>query len=306
MPIERVGFLECIEVLNSSITIVGRSIKLDAAMSDPVWQIWKFIKTGILTQMIWAKKNNKPNSDFVHIWDDRDALFPIPILDNPASLLLDGVDENIDLGDNYTFGPATAFSWSFWMKAQNFASQRAMIAKTTQDADVHGYSFQHDNTGKLFAQIRAPGNLRQHTFATILTAGLWYHLCFTYAGGSNINGLKAYINAVAESSPASGVLSGWTVPDPLTFGSRDGTFYFSGNLNQISVWNKALSPTEVTELFNSGAPGNLNSHSAIANLLSWWFLNTGISFPTEVDVIGDVNGTLTNMDAENYDDGDVP
>jgi len=70
--------------------------------------------------------------------------------------------------------------------------------------------------------------------------------------------------------------------------------------------SEELSSDEVTELYNSGSPGDLDDHSAVANLLSWWYLNTADNFPTEVDVIDSVNGTLTNMESGDYDSGDIP
>lgn len=301
------------EVVNSQKTFIGyahsigdETSDLDSLKSKAVWKIVREITFGNETQRAFAEKDGVMNHGFVHVWDDREDLFPTPALDNPASLLFDGTDEFITLGDNYTFGPATAFSWSFWMKAQNFASQRCFVSKTSQDAAVQGYSFQHNSSGKLFAQMRASGTNRNATFSTTLNAGQWYHICFTYAGGSNINGLTAYIDGVAEPTPGSGSLNAWTVTDPLHIAKRGTSFEFSGNLNQISVWNKELSSSEVTELYNSGSPGDLSSHSAVANLLSWWLLNTDANFPTETDQIGSVNGTLTNMESGDYDSGDVP
>jgi len=227
---------------------------------------------------------------------------------NEASLLFNGSDQYIGFGDNYNFGPAVAFSISFWLKAQNFSAQRALITKTTNDANVHGLGIYHNNAGKIFVQLRAPGALTQHTFGDILTAGVWYHICLTYAGGSNLNGLNCYINGALDSaSPAASAVTGnWTNTDPLEFGRRNSSFYYSGNLNHVSFWNKALSLTEVGDLYNAGKPGNLSNHPDAPDLLSWWYLSTAANFNTEVDQAGAINGTLNNFAEEDYDAGDVP
>jgi len=219
---------------------------------------------------------------------------------NLNSLSFNGIDEYINLGDNYTFGAATAFSWSFWFKANNLAAQRALIAKTSQDANVYGYSLQHTASGKLFTQVRASGTLRTHTFTTTLSSATWYHICLTYAGGSNMNGLTAYINSSAEPAPTSSSLNNWTVTDPLTIGSRGTAFEISGELNQVTVWDKELSSSEVSELYNSGDPADPTNHSASSNLLSWWGLNDSSNFPIESDLVNSINGTLTNMEIEAY------
>jgi hypothetical protein len=220
--------------------------------------------------------------------------------------LFDGVDEDITLGDNYTFGPATAFSWSLWVKAQNVSVARRFISKATSDGLVYGYNFGHDASGNLFGQMRAAGFLTTATFTSAITAGTWYHLCFTFSGNSNINGLKAYINGTLATHPSSGSLGAWTVTEPLKVGSRNGSLYFSGNINNVSVWNKALTSTEVTELYNSGSPGDLSVTSMQANLLSWWGLNDSSTFPTVLDLASSVNGTMTNMEVGDFIDGDVP
>lgn len=299
-------FEERTDVVNSQQTIFGRTVTLEAADTDAVWQIWQERTTGSETHKRFAQLSGSDNAGFVHKWSERLTLFPSPILSNPASLLFDGVDEHINLGDNYTFGPATSFSWSVWMKAQNMAAQRCMVAKISQDANVYGYSFQHNSSGKLFTQVRASGTLRTNTYTTVMSAGVWYHIVFTYAGGSNMNGLKAYIDAVAEPTPASASLNAWTVTDPLMLGKRGTSFHFSGNLNQVTVWSKELSAAEVTELYNSGTPGDPQAHSASGNLLSWWKLSDSSNFPSEIDQEGSVNGTLINMEVGDYDSGDTP
>ena len=48
------------------------------------------------------------------------------------------------------------------------------------------------------------------------------------------------------------------------------TDYMDGHTDEASIWSKALSGAEVTELYNSGAPTDLTSHSANANLVHWW------------------------------------
>lgn len=290
-----------VETLTSQITYEGEAEDLSALSNESKWRIRRIVTQGKVSTIEYAL-----DGKYDRIWDDRESLFSPLVLSNPASLLFDGVDEHVDIGDNYGFGPAQAFSWSFWFKADNFSQQRTFISKTTQDANVYGYSLQHNALGQLFAQFRASGSLRSHTFVTPLLPGTWYHVCLTYSGGSNMNGLTAYINASAEPKPASSSLADWSHNFPLYLGSRGGAFFYSGNMNNVSVWNKELSSQEVSDIYNSGSPADLKSHSAVANLQSWWYLNNNDNFPTEVDQVGTINGTLLNMEPEDYIEGDVP
>jgi hypothetical protein len=46
--------------------------------------------------------------------------------------------------------------------------------------------------------------------------------------------------------------------------------FLSGNVDEVSVWNKELSTPEVAEIYNSGSPPDLDTLSAAANLVGWW------------------------------------
>jgi len=220
---------------------------------------------------------------------------------NTKSLEFDGVDEYIDFGDNYDFGPATAFSVSMWIKPNNLAAQRALISKSTNDGNVFGWIIYHNASGNIFIQMRSSGNLRSFTFSDTLTAGVWQLLVFTYAGASNIDGAKVYIDAVLDGgTPGSGALGVWDHTEPLKIARRSNSFHYSGKMNQVAIWDKELSQSEVDDIYNSGTPDALSNHSSFGNVLSWWELNTDANFTTEQDQVASVDGTLTNMEAADY------
>ena len=293
---------ERIDVVNSQLTYEGRTIDRTVDGTDQAkWQILRRIIVG--GEVIRELFNDSEDAD--QIWDNRDSIFPVPPFANAKSLLFDGADEYINLGDNHVFGNAQAFSWGFWFKANNFAAQRCFLAKTTVDANVFGYSIQHKSAGNLYIQVRAPGTLQAFDFPTVMSAGVWTHIVLTYAGGSNMNGFTAYINGVAETVPGSFALNNWTVPDDLSIGRRGSVLYYSGNMNQVGVWDKELDAAAVLEAYNSGNPADLNIHSAAANLLSYYLLNDESNFPNELDQKGAVDGVLVNMEVGDYV-ADVP
>lgn len=77
--------------------------------------------------------------------------------------------------------------------------------------------------------------------------------------------------------------------------------YGKGNIDETSVWGVLLNQTEVTELYNSGTPLNLNTHSQAANLESWWRMGEQLSVTTIPDQKGSDDGTLINMNSANRD-----
>jgi len=61
----------------------------------------------------------------------------------------------------------------------------------------------------------------------------------------------------------------------IAIGSNSWTFADCGNndetkYNGVTVWDKKLTSSEVTELYNSGTPMDVSTHSAYANCTGWW------------------------------------
>lgn len=284
-----------IDTVSKTLKYIGRAVEQNTQTNEAKWQIRRESIIGRETIIEYAN-----NGEYDCVWDDRASLFPEINIESNNYLEFDGVNEHVLLGDNYDFGPAKSFSWSFWIYPDNLNAHRKMVAKTTTDVNVYGYSIGHSNSGTIFMQVRAPGALRNLFGTTQLTSGEWNHVVVTYDGSSDASGFTFYINNQKDPQAFSGSLNNWDVSDNLIFGSRGNTQYYSGGMKQVSVWDKELNTSEVEELYNDGVPTNLSEFSATDKLLSWWKMDTASNYPIEVDVIGNVNGTLTNMESSDY------
>ena len=105
------------------------------------------------------------------------------------------------------------------------------------------------------------------------------------AGNSLYSNWKLYWNGTdcgygyyGTSSPSgtTGTVSMGTSTDKaITLGSSSHTGTGAGNNNEtkfmnLTIWDKELSSSEVNELYNSGAPLHVGTHSAYANCVGWW------------------------------------
>jgi len=135
----------------------------------------------------------------------------------------------------------------------------------------------------------------------------WEMIVLAYDGTkvTNADRVKMYRNG---SILTPGAVPTWpasisSIDRDLNIGLDDGSMVYSeGNIDEVSIWDKQLSPAEVTELYNSGAALDLDSHSAAANLLNWYRCGDALNSPTMPDQGPSAqDATLVNMDATNRD-----
>lgn len=119
------------------------------------------------------------------------------------------------------------------------------------------------------------------------------HFTMTYDGAT----LTLYHNGVfATSIPASGTISNLSEPFYVGMLPWPGdNFFTNGRLDEVSLWNKALTPTEISCIY-SGAidPSDVN-------LQLYYKFNQGIAagnntaITSLLDSKGNINGTLTGL-----------
>jgi hypothetical protein len=122
---------------------------------------------------------------------------------------------------------------------------RAVIFK--EQPGYHLYTlYASDNNNKPVGQTNIGGEKNVES-PTQLTAGAWVHLAMTYDG---IN-MKLYVNgALVATTPISGAEASST--SPLTLGGdRIWGEYFQGLIDDVRVYNRALSQSEIQSDMNT-------------------------------------------------------
>ena len=81
-----------------------------------------------------------------------------------------------------------------------------------------------------------------------ITINSWHHVAITYGLGV----IKAYLNGIYIGQHSI-VLN--TISNHISFGRRNnGTAYLNGKIDDIGIWNRTLTPQEITNLYNSQLP----------------------------------------------------
>ena len=176
-------------------------------------------------------------------------------VNNVYSMSFDGTNDYIHV-DDYVFSGLTSFSISFWYNLNSTSGDQAILAQYIEAPTNRGILLYHDDPNGWAFYINTNTGLKSFESTFTATASVWQHLVVTYESGV---GIKIYLNGTAQSS---GTLSGTTVnptPSEFTIG-RDGasgsfTRFLNGKLDELGIFNTALTEQEVQSIYNATETG---------------------------------------------------
>jgi len=212
----------------------------------------------------------------------------------------DGVDEYVSLGRVNMLEATSNFSVSCWIKVDDYTAARRIFGRYKTGTSQTFANIQ--TTGKIFFGV-SNGASSYVASSTVLTTGLWYHVCFVWdAALTNADRQRIYIDGVLETTVQTGTA-------PSSTDSFQQTCYigennavspkpFNGNIDEFAIFDYALTSGEVTALYNSGCPNDLMS-LAEAKRPEHYYRFENVTFPTVPDLgqTGTNNGTMTNQES---------
>lgn len=180
------------------------------------------------------------------------------------SLQLDGVDDYIDLGQNLDFEKTDAFSIAGWVYADSSSSSGMILSKMRASGDYRGWSLAYGLSGTGIELILRdtwiiPRHLVQVRSTTPLPTGAWVFVASTYDGSSLASGISLYVNGKPQVTTTTNdsLSTGGSIRQtiPLNIGARDSgrSPIFQGRIDELAVWGRVLSATEILELYRRGA-----------------------------------------------------
>ena len=176
-------------------------------------------------------------------------------------LNLNGSNEYAYYADNSNFEPST---WSI----QAWIDPSAVPSNSDNDYFIHknkvyrlGLSYTASGV-EVLGSIRYNGNyhdVKSGDQSSYVTAGGgWYHILMTFDGTN----LVLYINGDEKDTNSDSNYSTNNDNTNFSIGRKDdNTLYYEGKIDEVILWNTALSSNAVVALYNSGSSLNASSNS---------------------------------------------
>ncbi len=210
-------------------------------------------------------------------------------------LSFDGSDDYVNVGANEAINSAGSFTLSAWINPTSFADYRTILVEGVGGGYSSGYRMLIDTNAKLTCQTGDSNASTQPSSASI-SVGVWSHVSCVWNGTNK----TWYINGAQDSTSAATYNRDVSPAAYIGRSTTASNYPFYGSIDDVRIYNRALSAQEVSNLYNSSgeALGILNrAHrdTLTSGLVGYWsFDGPTMTTATSSDSSGQGNhGTLT-------------
>jgi hypothetical protein len=171
-----------------------------------------------------------------------------------GALELDGVDDYVDLGNGANLKPPLPVTLCTWVNSSGSGKWQRIISIDEQSSKYYGIWLQIDLTDKLHvgfgdgAGTDSQKYRRSKVSTTVLNPGTWYHVVGVVRGPTDMD---LYINGVDDGGTYTGSGGPLVYSDGASSLCREdrSRFYFGGIIDDVRIYDKALSAEEVELLY---------------------------------------------------------
>lgn len=204
-------------------------------------------------------------------------------------LNFDGVNDNVNIGTALTtyLGSRNLVTVEAWIKVPNTTNTKTIFS----NHNGGGTQLIFRINGSSLEAVLGFGTYVATSAANTITANTWTHVAMVY----NDSSLKLFVNGNEVASSV--VALSYSLPissQPYNIGLTGFSEMFSGDMDELRVWNSALTQADIQATMNCEA-------QAQPELIAYYKFNQGFnnvnnsSVTTLIDETGTYNGTLTNF-----------
>jgi hypothetical protein len=188
------------------------------------------------------------------------------------AFLFNGTNQVVQVPDGPALNPTNALTLEAWVNINAFSGNDA-IAVAGKDNPYGSRQYmigmaQVDGRWVFRAHVGVPGGLELFNGSAGLQTNTWYHVAMTYDGAY----LRLFVNGMPDGSLA---VTGAVVTSSESLiigGSVPGPWDLNGQIDELSLYGRALSSAEIQAIYNAGNAGKCpippNSPMPAVRLLS--------------------------------------
>ena len=171
-----------------------------------------------------------------------------------SAYYFDGVNDRIDLPSAVLdFERTNPFSQSFWIRTGDSDNANNILAKMLSSSPGRGVNtlLAYGHIGVQLVNYNSTDNKIRVEGTSVLSDDRWHHVVITYDGSSTAAGIVAYVDGNSESLTVVNDSLTDTILNSTTpsIGSRNSVLYYEGAIDDVCIYDRVLSETEVTALY---------------------------------------------------------
>ena len=214
---------------------------------------------------------------------------------NNHSLSFDGSNDYLSISGSSALDLSYDLTIMFWFKANSFSNWNYAFSLTT---------FPSTSASAKMARLLGfyNGKLNSNTYydgwedaaSTSLQTNTWYHGAVVYerTAGTNSGFHTLYLNGAVDLARTAVNMKDINYVE-TQIGKSYNSEYFDGLLDEVAVFDSALSASDISSIYNNGTPDFLSSY----NPVGWWRMgddNGGTGTTITDQGSGGNDATLTN------------
>jgi type II secretory pathway pseudopilin PulG len=164
-----------------------------------------------------------------------------------GALSFDGVDDYSRIPDSNSLDVSSSFTFSVWVYTTNSGILQTILSKDGVGSDTTGaYNLYIRSDLSVFYETNNIDGV--YTTANVVSLNRWYYITVTF--DNNISPkLKIYINGqkLQEGNPS----TPYILTTDLLIGRRGIGSFFQGVIDEVRIYNRALSDSEIKALYDA-------------------------------------------------------
>ena len=242
-----------------------------------VWAAWAGASPPAAHAQVALNTCVVPPAGMVSWWDG-DAVFGITALDiqdgNHGTLTngattapgqvgqafrFNGVDDYVQVPDSANLDITGDITIDAWVNPDITIGARTIVTKGEFTNYVYQFSL---SNGRVFFRIRTTAGDHFFTSSNTVLAGAWTHVAAVRRG----NTMEIYINGVQDPTTLAISGAGLTEDLGLKIGFHKTAIpnAFDGLVDEVEIFNRALSQAEIQAIFDAGSAGKCKPHLRVA------------------------------------------